>query len=85
MKWKKRGLIYGPDDHSGWRCHSALQPTPFLLSDTLIRVFVGFRDEEGVSRVGFVDLDARDPVKFSGYQANLSLTLVPWECSTKMA
>ena len=63
MKWKKRGLIYGPDDHSGWRCHSALQPTPFLLSDTLIRVFVGFRDEEGVSRVGFVDLDARDPAK----------------------
>jgi hypothetical protein len=28
-----------------------------------IRVFAGFRDAEGVSRIGFVDVDAEDPTK----------------------
>lgn len=60
MEWKKLGLVYGPDGSSSWAKHSALQPTPILLGDT-IRVYCGFRDNDGVSRVGFVDLDAKDP------------------------
>lgn len=61
MKWKRHGLIYRPDGNSAWHRHSALQPTPLLLNETTIRVFLGFRDEKGQSRVGFVDLDAREP------------------------
>jgi predicted GH43/DUF377 family glycosyl hydrolase len=56
------GLIYGPKGESDWARHSALQPTPFLRrKEGMIRVFVGFRDDEGVGRVGFVDLDAGNP------------------------
>jgi predicted GH43/DUF377 family glycosyl hydrolase len=61
MKWRKGGLIYCPDGSSIWARHTALQPTPLLLNDSTIRIFVGFRDDTGVARVGFVDVDARDP------------------------
>jgi len=62
MKWEKRGLIYGPDPSSLWARNSALQPTPLLRKeDRSIRIFVGFRDDDGVSRVGYVDVSATDP------------------------
>ncbi|MEM2995169.1 MAG: hypothetical protein QXI91_04035 [Candidatus Bathyarchaeia archaeon] len=63
MKWKKMGLIYCPSGKHGWDKHSALQPTPIILNDKVLRVYVGFRDDEGVSRVGFVDLDVNNPSK----------------------
>lgn len=61
MKWRKQGLVYGPDGTSPWAQRWALQPTPILRSDGTIRVFAGFRTLAGVSRVGYVDLDADDP------------------------
>lgn len=62
MRWKKKGLIYGPSGEHAWARHSALQPTPIVISNQKkIRVFVGMRDDNGVSRVGFVDVSAEDP------------------------
>jgi predicted GH43/DUF377 family glycosyl hydrolase len=61
MEWIKKGLIYGPDGSLNWAKNSALQPTPILLNQDVIRVFVGLRDENGVSRVGYVDLNAENP------------------------
>jgi predicted GH43/DUF377 family glycosyl hydrolase len=63
MKWTKKGLIYAPDGKSDWAKHSALQPTPYILSNSLIRIYTGFRDRDGVSRIGFVDVDLDDPSK----------------------
>ena len=63
MKWRKMGLIYGPKGDSTWAQNSALQPTPLLIAEKVIRVFIGIRDAAGVSRVGFVDLDAAEPAK----------------------
>jgi hypothetical protein len=34
-----------------------------LHPDGQIRVFAGFRDDKGISRIGYVDLDAEDPRK----------------------
>ncbi len=61
MKWIKKGLIYGPDGSSDWAKNSALQPTPLVLDEKTIRVFVGMRDDEGRSRVGFVDVEVNNP------------------------
>jgi predicted GH43/DUF377 family glycosyl hydrolase len=61
MKWNKQGLIYGPDGTSDWAKNSALQPTPLMIDEKTIRVFVGMRDEKGRSRVGFVDVSADNP------------------------
>ncbi len=58
---RKKGLIYGPRGESSWAKHSALQPTPYLLDNATIRIFTGFRDSDGVSRVGFVDVSADNP------------------------
>jgi predicted GH43/DUF377 family glycosyl hydrolase len=41
--------------------HSASKPAPIFLDEKRLRVFVGCRDGSGVSRIGFVDLDANDP------------------------
>jgi hypothetical protein len=61
MKWIKKGLIYCPDGSMPWAKHSALQPTPLLREDGSIRVFAGFRDDNGVGRIGYVDLSANNP------------------------
>jgi hypothetical protein len=64
MKWEKRGLIYGPTGDVQWAQNSALQPTPYLKpNQDIIRVFAGFRDAGGVSRVGFVDVSAENPAE----------------------
>jgi predicted GH43/DUF377 family glycosyl hydrolase len=61
MQWVKKGLIYGPDGSSSWARHSALTPTPIQLEAGAIRVYAGFRDSMGVSRIGYVDVAADDP------------------------
>jgi hypothetical protein len=63
VKWSKKGLVFGPDGKLPWACHTAGQPTPLLLDDETIRVFVGFRDKEGVTRLGYVDVRADDPAR----------------------
>jgi len=63
FKWNKKGLIFDTARQGvgGWMRHSALTPTPYRLDDERIRVFAGFRDADGVSRIGYVDVRADDP------------------------
>ncbi|CAM4013301.1 hypothetical protein CCOS865_01676 [Pseudomonas reidholzensis] len=69
MNWKKLGLVFTQDGTVAWRRNSALTPTPFLLNDNVIRVYAGFRDDEGISRIGYVDVDSRDPTQVIGVSA----------------
>lgn len=66
MRWKKLGRVFIPDGSLEWAQHSALTPTPVNLSDGRIRVFVGFRDNAGVSRIGYVDVSDENPRKILG-------------------
>lgn len=61
INWKKQGLVYSPKFQGGWIDNSALTPTAFLLNDEIIRVYCGFRDTQGVSRIGYVDVSAEKP------------------------
>lgn len=63
MKWEKKGLIYQAPFDGSWRDNSALTPTPFLLDNSVIRIYVGLRDPNGISRIGFVDVEADNPKK----------------------
>lgn len=65
MKWDKKGIIFEVSKKNEWMDNSVLQPTPILMGD-VIRVFCGFRDKNGVGRVGFVDLDASCPSNVLG-------------------
>jgi hypothetical protein len=45
-----------------WARHTAIQPTPLVLANEgIIRIYVGCRDDNGVSRIGYVDLDGDNP------------------------
>jgi len=61
MRWIKKGFIFGPDGQFSWAKDTALTPTPMLLNDETIRIYAGFRDEVGVSRIGYVDVDSSCP------------------------
>ncbi len=63
FEWTKKGLVFetARQGVGGWMRHSALTPTPYRLDDELIRVYAGFRDAAGVSRIGYVDVRADDP------------------------
>ncbi|WP_368564641.1 hypothetical protein [Pseudoxanthomonas sp. UTMC 1351] len=61
--WAKKGLVFDAARHGvgGWMRHSALTPTPWRLDEETLRVYAGFRDGDGVSRIGYVDVRADDP------------------------
>jgi hypothetical protein len=63
FEWTKKGLVFetARQGVGGWMQHSALTPTPYRLDDELVRVYAGFRDGDGVSRIGYVDVRADDP------------------------
>jgi predicted GH43/DUF377 family glycosyl hydrolase len=57
MKWIKKGLLFTTADSlPHWADNSALQPCPLKISDNTVRFYCGFRDQKGVSRVGYVDV-----------------------------
>ena len=62
----KKGLIFNPKGKIQWAVDTALQPTPVVLEDR-IRIFCGCRDAEGISRIGWVDVDTEQPEKILGY------------------
>jgi hypothetical protein len=61
--WRKQGLVFDTARQGvgGWMRHSALTPTPWQRDENTIRVYAGFRDADGVSRIGYVDVSAEDP------------------------
>ncbi len=65
IKCIDKKIVFAPDDTISWAKNSALQPSPIILEDR-VRVFIGMRDEIGVSRVGYVDLSKEDPTQVIG-------------------
>lgn len=62
IQWEKKGIVFKAAEHGAlWMKNSALTPTPFKLNDEIIRIYAGFRDDAGVSRIGYVDVRADQP------------------------
>nr|MBF0684848.1 hypothetical protein [Pseudomonas sp.] len=61
LKWNKIGHVFAQDGSLPWAVDSALTPNPVVLRGGEIRVYAGFRDGEGISRIGYVDVAADDP------------------------
>ena len=61
MRWRKEGLIYCPDGSQPWAQAHAMIPTPIMLDRERIRVYFSSTDGGMVGRVGYVELDAKDP------------------------
>ena len=63
MRWKKLGLVYGPDGGLPWAKSHAMIPTPVRMNDRVVRVFVTFCDAKGIGRPGYVDVSASNPME----------------------
>lgn len=63
MKWRKLERVYVADGAHGWDRQGAMVPTPLVRGDGTVRVFIGCTDENNVGRVGYVDVDAKDPLR----------------------
>jgi hypothetical protein len=63
VRWEKLGRVYAPAGEHTWAQAHAFIPTSLVLDDERVRVYAAFRDGGQVGRVGFVDVDARDPTK----------------------
>jgi hypothetical protein len=69
MRWQKLGLVWAPDGSKPWARSHAMIPTPFLLPDGRLRIFVTCCDDEGIGRCGYVDVDSKNPTKVLGASA----------------
>jgi hypothetical protein len=63
VAWTKLGRVYVAPGAQDWAQTHAYLPTALALPDDRIRVFVAFLDEQRVGRIGFVDVDSRDPTR----------------------
>ena len=61
MHWQKKGRIYVPDGTKLWARKYAFPPTPYILNEEVIRIYVAFCDDNTVGRIGYVDVSANDP------------------------
>ena len=63
VAWRKLGRAYVAAGERPWQRTHAYCPTAVALDGDRIRVLCAFLDEHKVGRVGWVDVDARDPVR----------------------
>ncbi|MEM4297263.1 MAG: hypothetical protein QW815_02715 [Nitrososphaerota archaeon] len=63
MRWRKLGLVYRPRGDRWWARTHAYLPTAEVLDGDVIRVYFASLDENKYGRIGYVDLDTRDPTR----------------------
>jgi len=63
MRWRRLGLAWNADQRAPWAASHAMGPTPIVLRDGEIRVFLTCLDAQGRGRPVWVDVDARDPTR----------------------
>ncbi|AHD01729.1 hypothetical protein [Leisingera methylohalidivorans] len=75
MGWVKKGLVFAPDGSHDWARHSFMTPCPWQRDEDTIRLFGGMRDDRGISRIGWVDVDASDPLQVKAVSAKPAIGL----------
>jgi hypothetical protein len=79
-RWRKLGRVGAGGspasvDLGSGPASAGMLPTPVVLSPGSIRVYLGMLDASTVSRVTFVDVDARDPTRILDVAARPALDL----------
>ncbi|PCH95133.1 MAG: hypothetical protein COB85_04830 [Bacteroidetes bacterium] len=62
MKWKKKGLLFSPENQGGWMKSHAQIPTPLVMGD-ILRIYFASRPKQTHSMTSFVDFDINDLTK----------------------
>ncbi len=61
MRWQRAVPVWRPEGSAAWARTHATCPTPHRRRDGDLRLYVQCRDDSGVGRIGWVDVDPRDP------------------------
>ena len=61
--WKKLGCIFHPNKMASWWHSHAMAPAPIQISAEIIRVYLGCWDKNGISRIGYIDVSANNPLE----------------------
>lgn len=69
MGWEDKGLIFKVKDLALWAKSHCYVPTALTLKDR-IRVYAAFWDHDIHGRLGYVDVDMKEPTKILGYAEN---------------
>lgn len=63
MKWRKLGRVFVPDGSRDWARSYAIIPTAEAVGDDRLRVYYAAVDSGYNGRIGYLELDARDPTR----------------------
>lgn len=63
MKWRKLGVVWRADGRQSWAISHATIPTPLVIDEQTIRVFVSCLDDKGRGRPAYVDVATSDPTR----------------------
>jgi len=76
VRWEKQGVIFQSDSSLPWATTGrAMMPTPDVLDNGRIRLYLGGTDESMVGRVGYIEVDARSPAKVLRVSPNTVLDI----------
>lgn len=68
MKWNKKGLICSHETFDlAWYKKNTMVPVPYLINESVLRIFLTFCDEKNVGRIGFVDVNPENPSEILNY------------------
>ena len=70
MRWRKLGIVWSANGKSEWAISHAMGPTPFILNENVIRVYITCLDEKGRGRPGYVDVSPHDPTRILSIAQN---------------
>lgn len=63
MNFEKIGCIFTPKEVNSWWHSHAMAPAPIQINNQEIRIYMGCWSIDGISRIGYIDVDAKDPTK----------------------
>lgn len=61
MLIEKKGLIYCPQGEHEWEKDTFMTPHAMQIEQGIIRIFGGVRDDAGISRIKYIDVDENNP------------------------
>lgn len=68
MKWQKKGFICSSETLDiSWYKKNTMVPLPYLIDAERLRIFVTMCDAQNVGRIGYVDVDPKNPHIIVGY------------------
>lgn len=73
MNWERLGPIFNANGQAIWMQSHAYLPTAYEIDADRIRVFLAFRDEHQVGRLGWIDVSSSDPTHVIGFSERPAL------------